>query len=69
MYRKTRKTENFDMNIKSDREAYDKIVNDPLKTIVQDLREKVDEKIIEDGQLVGVNQRFIRIITWEGKSL
>jgi len=69
MYQKVRKTENFDMHSASDREEYDKIINNPLKTIIQDIREKVEEKLIEDGQMVGVNQRFIRIVTWEEKSL
>jgi len=63
-----RRTAQFDLNSQKDRFTYDEILNDPLCTIIEKIKEKMREES-RDGEEVTIKERLVFIVTWEEKKL
>jgi len=70
MYSTHTKTEQFDLSIKRDREAYSEIIDDPLSTIISVIKEKLTEKAMdEEGNPSYINEKIVLVVTWQEKRL
>lgn len=60
------------LNLDNDKdiEIYEKILNDPLCTIIEERNEKLTEKIFDGkGKISNLTETFTRIVKWEEKTL
>jgi DNA primase large subunit len=71
MYTTVTRTEQFSISdTKKDREAYDAIINNPLTTIIREIKEKLTEKAMnEDGEPTYIQERIVLVVTWQEKVL
>lgn len=68
MYQTVKRTRSFDVGIEKDLLAYDEILNNPLCTILREIKEKISERSFNDeGKIAGFNDRLFLIVTWEEK--
>lgn len=68
MYRSIKRTKSFDLNIEKDLLAYDEILNNPMCTILREIKEKIGERSFNDeGKISGFHDRLVLIVTWEEK--
>lgn len=66
MYNVINRTEKFDLINPKDREAYDRILNDPTCTIVRELKEKLTEREMGDeGQITSFREYLILVVTYQ----
>jgi len=64
------KTVRLEMDNDKDLERYDKILNDPLCSIIRELKEKVQDKAFdEEGRLSHLHERVVLVVTYQEKSL
>jgi hypothetical protein len=69
VYKTTRRTVRFDLDKPKDLAEYDAVMNDPNCTILDRIKEKIQDKEFEDGKLVSLHERIIFIITYEERKL
>lgn len=69
MYEVTKKTRSFDLNSKKDLLEYDKVLNNPMCSVIREIKEKVENKFMEDGKVVGIDQKLILVVTWQEKEI
>ena len=48
-------------------DEYQAILNNPLCTIIDNYREKLSDKVFDEGKLVGINERVILVVEWNEK--
>jgi small nuclear ribonucleoprotein (snRNP)-like protein len=64
------KTRAFDTSLKGDLEAYDKIMNNPLCSIVEKATEKLSDRMVGgEGEQTMINDKVVMIVTWKEKAL
>lgn len=68
MYKTIKRTRQFDFSDFKDREEYDSVLNDPLCTILEKVKEKLrsEEQI---GESRVVTERLVFLVTWQEKKL
>ncbi len=70
MYRSTVKTERFDTDNQGNLAAYDSILNNPLCVVLSERDEKVtDREMGSEGNIVGLHDRIVKVVTYKEKSL
>ena len=67
MYRVTTHTRRFEMSSNDDLADYSEIVNNPLKTVVEERKFTETEKDFDDGKLAGVRSTEYMVVTWQEK--
>lgn len=69
MYKRTARTERFDMGIEDDRDAYSALLQNPLVTITEERKLTESEKDYEEGKIVSSSHKDFLVISWEEKEL
>lgn len=70
MYEVLRKTRQFDLDNEEHLKDYDAIMNNPLCSVVKEIKEKITEKFFnEEGGLLSTQDKIALVVTWEEKSL
>jgi hypothetical protein len=70
MYRWVTHTRRFDTDNRSDLEEYDKVLSNPLCTVIDSKREKItDREMGEEGRIISMNDRIVMVVTWKEKTL
>lgn len=69
MYSVKRKTKKFSTDNEKDMKEYDRIITNPLCTILNSWREKQIESQYDEGKLQSTNTDLVMVLTWEEKSL
>lgn len=69
MYRSKTFTRRFDQDNKNDLDDYADIVNNPLAMIISENMEKLSERQFEEGRLVDLHERMVKVVTWQERSL
>ena len=67
MYNTKHQFKKFDTTTARDMDEYQAILNNPLCTIVDNYREKLSDKVFDEGKLVGINERVILVVEWNEK--
>lgn len=63
-------TEQFDMEITKDRDKYSEIINNPMCTILEKIKEKLTEKAMDsEGEPSYIKERIVLIVTWQERKL
>jgi len=70
MYETKTFTEQFDMEVTKDREKYSEIINNPMCSVMEKIKEKLTEKAMNDeGEPSYIKERIVLIVTWQEKKL
>ena len=71
MYAITRHTRQFDFSEAEHIADYDAVLNDPLCTILDKVKEKLrdEERDGDTGRTISVKERLVFLVTWEVKKL
>ena len=69
MYKVVRKTLKFSTDDKEAMAQYDKIMTNPLCSIINSWREKQISSEYDQGKLTGTVTDLVMVLTWEEKSL
>jgi len=69
MYRVKRETRKFSTDDTDAMAHYDKILTNPLCTVLNSWREKQISSEYDQGKLVGTVTDLVMVLTWEEKSL
>lgn len=71
MYQTRKYVRRFDLNDDDDLEEYEAILNDPLCTVVRDIKEKLVDKLFdeESGKMTSITERLMLVVTWQKKEL
>ena len=62
-------TRTFDVNNTEQMYEYDEILNDPMCTIIREVKEKLVDKEFDEGKLASVSERLVMVVTWQEKKL
>jgi hypothetical protein len=68
MHKMKLRTQTFNMNEPEERKHYEEILNNPLCSIIEKIKEKLKETTFE-GETQHVTERLMFIVTWQEKSL
>lgn len=70
MYNTRRHTRKFDTDTAEDMKEYEDVLNDPLCSILAEVREKLNTTTYgDDGKPIHSEDRLIMVVTWEEKYL
>ncbi len=70
MYNTKHKTKKFNTDDEADLTEYDKILNDPLCTILSEKKEKLKlEEYDNEGNMIHMEEKIILVVTWDQKVL
>lgn len=69
MYKVVRKTKKFFTDKEKDMEEYDRILTDPLCSVINSWREKQINSVYEEGRLVSTTTDLVMVLSWEERQL
>lgn len=70
MYRQEIHTEKFNTSQEKELAEYDKILNNPLCTVLEKKNEKLrEEHYGDEGALISAIEHVVFVVTWKEKSL
>jgi len=69
MYNVERKTRKFSTDDNEAMERYDKIITNPLCSVINSWREKQITTTYDEGRLVGTMTDLVMVLTWEERTL
>ena len=70
MYKVKTQTAKFDTNSVEDLKEYDAILNNPLCTIIREIKEKLSTKHFDDeGKPTYQDDKLVLVVTWQEKAL
>ena len=69
MYETETETKTFDTEDRSDMEEYSAIVNNPMCSIIDTIKEKLTDCEYDEGKLSSTSQKVVLVVTWQTKVL
>lgn len=70
MFKTEHHTEKFDTESTEDLKKYDAILDNPLCSILEERKEKLETKFTnDDGDIIGSESKIILVVTWSEKIL
>ena len=69
MYTTTKKINKFDTDDKKAMKEYEKLINNPLCLVLDNMREKIVSSEYNNGKLVRTETKIVFVVTYEEREL